>query len=547
MVALPARPRPARRVRRGGRRQPRLHRLHADPDRARAVRAHRRRVRVGARSGASCWRCGSRRRVHAQPGAGAGRDDARGRRRPAHASRTSARCSTARRASGRARPRRRTACAWSPCATEPRCDRPRIARVIVLLTNDDGIGAAGLHALRRALLELDGVDVRVIAPHTNRSGTARSITTRSPIWVEEVEFDDGTTGFATEGTPVDCVRFADLGLLGERPDLIVSGINHGSNLGDDVTYSGTVAAAFEGIVLGLPGGGRLPAGGDRRHGLRGPRVRLHRLGRGRPRGRRAGSTDEPLPEGTLLNINCPAGEVRGIEVTRLGKRLYDDELKLVEEDADGRKRYQIYGFEPSLRGRGGHRPRRRSPAGRVAITPIHFDLTDHGALERSPAGIWTRSRARSTCPRPDERPRRRAQAGRGAAARDRRARPPLLRPRRPDDRRRRVRRAARRAARARGQASRAGHRGLADAAGRRPAPRTASSRSATSSRCSRSATPAAPTSSAPGSSACTTGCAASTSRPASCASSPSRRSTGSRSRCSTRTASSSAARPAATA
>src|SRR5829696_7862815 len=124
--------------------------------------------------------------------------------------------------------------------------------MLVLLTNDDGIGAQGLHALRRALLELDGLDVRVVAPHTNRSGTARSITTRSPIWVEEVEFDDGAVGFATEGTPVDCVRFADLGLIGDRPDLIVSGINHGSNLGDDVTYSGTVAAALEGIVLGLP-------------------------------------------------------------------------------------------------------------------------------------------------------------------------------------------------------------------------------------------------------------------------------------------------------
>ena len=119
--------------------------------------------------------------------------------------------------------------------------------MIVLLTNDDGIGATGLHAVRRALLEIEEVDVRVIAPHVNRSGTARGITTHSPIWVEEVEFDDGSSGFATEGTPVDCVRFADLGLLGARPDLIVSGINHGSNLGDDVTYSGTVAAAFEGI------------------------------------------------------------------------------------------------------------------------------------------------------------------------------------------------------------------------------------------------------------------------------------------------------------
>ena len=89
----------------------------------------------------------------------------------------------------------------------------------VLLTNDDGIGAEGLHALRRALRELDGVEVYVIAPDSNRSATARSITTRSPLWVEEVEFDDGDTGFATEGTPVDCVRFADLGLLGEaRPD-----------------------------------------------------------------------------------------------------------------------------------------------------------------------------------------------------------------------------------------------------------------------------------------------------------------------------------------
>ena len=122
----------------------------------------------------------------------------------------------------------------------------------VLLTNDDGIGASGLQALRRALLEIDGIELHVIAPDSNRSATARSITTRSPLWVEEVSFDDGTVGYATEGTPVDCVRFADLGLVGERPELIVSGINHGANLGDDVTYSGTVAAALEGIVLGIP-------------------------------------------------------------------------------------------------------------------------------------------------------------------------------------------------------------------------------------------------------------------------------------------------------
>src|SRR5881628_3198988 len=122
----------------------------------------------------------------------------------------------------------------------------------VLLTNDDGIEAEGLQSLRRALREVDGVSLAVIAPDGNRSATARSITTRRPLWVEEVDFGDGSVGFATDGTPVDCVRFADLGLLGERPDLIVSGINHGANLGDDITYSGTVAAAFEGIVLGIP-------------------------------------------------------------------------------------------------------------------------------------------------------------------------------------------------------------------------------------------------------------------------------------------------------
>src|SRR5215213_6914831 len=124
----------------------------------------------------------------------------------------------------------------------------------VLLTNDDGIGAEGLQVLRRALTGIEDVELAVIAPDSNRSATARSITTRRPIWVEEVPFGDGTVGYATDGTPVDCVRFAALGLIdGFTADLIVSGINHGSNLGDDITYSGTVAAALEGVVLGIPG------------------------------------------------------------------------------------------------------------------------------------------------------------------------------------------------------------------------------------------------------------------------------------------------------
>src|SRR6201988_2213029 len=124
----------------------------------------------------------------------------------------------------------------------------------VLLTNDDGIEAQGLQAIRKSLLEAPGVELAVIAPDGNRSAMARSLTTRRPLWVQEVDFDDGTVGYATDGTPVDCVRLANLGLVeGFQAELVVSGINHGSNLGEDITYSGTVAAALEAIVLGLPG------------------------------------------------------------------------------------------------------------------------------------------------------------------------------------------------------------------------------------------------------------------------------------------------------
>src|SRR2546423_5956692 len=113
--------------------------------------------------------------------------------------------------------------------------------------------ADGLQTLRRALLHLEGVELAVIAPDGNRSARARSIPTRRPLWVERVDFDDGTHGYATDGTPVDCVRLAKLGLIeGFEAEAVVSGINHGANLGDDITYSGTVAAALEGVVLGLP-------------------------------------------------------------------------------------------------------------------------------------------------------------------------------------------------------------------------------------------------------------------------------------------------------
>ncbi len=250
----------------------------------------------------------------------------------------------------------------------------------ILLTNDDGVGAAGLHALRRSLATLAGVELSVIAPDSNRSATARSITTRTPIWVEEVPLDDGSVAYATDGTPVDCVRFADLGLVGKRPDLIVSGINHGSNLGDDITYSGTVAAALEGIVLGIPAIAVSQQSAAREMGfLPGPRFDFEVAARVCAR-LVAFLADEPLPPETLLNVNVPAGTPIGVEVTRLGKRVYEDELKLVEEDG-ARRRYQIYGFSPSYEEDPGT-DLTAIAHGRVSITPVHFDLTDREGLDR---------------------------------------------------------------------------------------------------------------------------------------------------------------------
>jgi 5'-nucleotidase len=250
----------------------------------------------------------------------------------------------------------------------------------VLLTNDDGIEAVGLQTLRRALRELEEVELAVIAPDGNRSAMARSITTRRPLWVREVDFEDGTIGYATDGTPVDCVRLANLGLIeGFQAELVVSGINHGSNLGDDITYSGTVAAALEAIVLGLPG------------------IAVSQQSNAMELDFRAGSGFEfevaaaftarlvaelestPLPAGTLLNVNVPGASPTGVEVARLGKRVYHDELSLVDEGSGGRRLYRIYGDASYERDESGT-DLAAVAQGKIAVTPIHFDLTDREGL-----------------------------------------------------------------------------------------------------------------------------------------------------------------------
>jgi 5'/3'-nucleotidase len=256
----------------------------------------------------------------------------------------------------------------------------------VLLTNDDGIQAAGLHAMRRALVSLPDVELAVIAPDANRSATARSITTRTPLWVQEIQFEDGTSGFATDGTPVDCVRFAALGLVEFEPELIVSGINHGANLGDDITYSGTVAAALEGAVLGVPAIAVSQQSKKREMDFRlGREFDFEAVASFTAR-LVLGLDDRPMPPGILLNVNCPAiedGELRGAEVTRLGKRIYRDKLELQEEATDGdvsRRRYRIYGDDPSYHHEEGT-DFAAIRAERISVTPLHFQLTDVDSME----------------------------------------------------------------------------------------------------------------------------------------------------------------------
>ena len=251
----------------------------------------------------------------------------------------------------------------------------------VLLTNDDGIKAEGLRALRAALLaHVPEIDLVVVAPDGNRSAMARSITTRRPLWVEEVTFEDGTVGYATDGTPVDCVRLSNLGLVaGWIPQMVVSGINHGSNLGDDITYSGTVAAALEGIVLGIPAVAVSQQSGALEMDFRQLSAFDFSVAAEFAARVIADLQELPLPAGTLLNINVPGCEPEGVTVARLGKRIYRDELSLVEEGEPGRRLYRIYGEGTD------HDGQLDTDIAvveqrRIAVTPLHFDLTHHESI-----------------------------------------------------------------------------------------------------------------------------------------------------------------------
>jgi 5'-nucleotidase len=240
----------------------------------------------------------------------------------------------------------------------------RPSRPVILVSNDDGIHAPGIAALATAL---DSVgEVWVVAPDRERSAVGHALTLHRPLTADQL----GPRRFAINGTPSDCVNLALLGLLPVRPHLVVAGVNAGSNLGDDVTYSGTVSAALEGALLGVPG-------------LAVSLVKPAGPASYRPAARAAARLvglllRDPGRGATLLNVNVPPGTPRGVRVTRLGRRLYSE--KIVERQDPRGRRYFWIGVGPPAWEAGEDTDYAAVHAGYVSVTPLMLDLTDYPGL-----------------------------------------------------------------------------------------------------------------------------------------------------------------------
>ena len=251
--------------------------------------------------------------------------------------------------------------------------RPRI-----LITNDDGIESRGLLALKNALDPIG--DTTVVAPDTNQSAVGHQKTLMRPLRVRERTLGDGSIGYSVDGSPTDAVSLAFLGYFGHGFDLVAAGVNYGANLGDDITYSGTVSAAMEAVINGCP------AFAISQEYYEHPDFTLAGT---------AATTvarnilEHGLLRGELINVNVPAAtieEYQGFEVTRLGRRVYQDQL-IERLDPRGIPYFWIGGPPPSglaVPGTDFHAVINR----RIAITPIHLDLTGRRLLRRLRTWSW---------------------------------------------------------------------------------------------------------------------------------------------------------------
>jgi 5'-nucleotidase len=239
--------------------------------------------------------------------------------------------------------------------------------VLILITNDDGIHSAGLQALADHLQSFGRVVV--VAPDRERSAVGHALTLHVPLRAEEI-----TPGrWAVSGTPTDAVGLGIYGLLKEKPALVISGINKGGNMGDDLTYSGTVAAAMEATLMGVPA---------MAVSLVGPHFRYADFAHAASVAGRlaAGLLEHGLPADTFINVNVPNAAPLGIRLTRQGKRVYEESV-VQNRDPRGRSYYWIgagdLGFQ-NLEGTDFHAVHN----GYVSVTPLHMDLTNYAAMDR---------------------------------------------------------------------------------------------------------------------------------------------------------------------
>jgi 5'-nucleotidase len=242
--------------------------------------------------------------------------------------------------------------------------------MLILLSNDDGVAAPGLEALRREIARI--ADVVVVAPESNQSAASHSLTLQRPLRVRSVKSDI----YAIDGTPTDAVTWAFHKLLvGKRPDLVISGINAGVNMGDDVTYSGTVAAAIEGTILGVPSIAASLVDDNGNNDYRPSARFIARLARW--------LLKDGIPQYTLLNVNLPnhgKEPLKEYAITRLGKRTYED---IIYEKVDPRgKEYFWIAGEPTADLTLADTDLRAVADGLVSITPLKIDMTDYGLLEQ---------------------------------------------------------------------------------------------------------------------------------------------------------------------
>lgn len=242
---------------------------------------------------------------------------------------------------------------------------------VILVSNDDGVHAPGIISLFRAMKELG--DAYIIAPDRERSAASHSLTLHKPLRVEEIN----ERVYSINGTPTDCVILGVNKLLPERPSFIVSGINKGGNLGDDITYSGTVSAAIEGTLMGIPSFAiSLVTGTEHTLTLHFDTASECAIKIGRY------ILEKSLPHETLLNINVPnvhKNKILGAKFTRQGKMLYNNSIKDIL-DPKGKKHYWIGGSQPYL----DHADDTDIQAvrrGYISITPIKIDLTNYQALD----------------------------------------------------------------------------------------------------------------------------------------------------------------------